>query len=333
MVPFTLYCFAKLFHLSYSGSTPKLLNLFEAGTSSEALTKVVSGRTDSMPYAERIDLNRPQAQNTLRTMRDDRLHFAYRQILGKDPAQQPKEALVSELLSYALLREKEEQAAVYQGRFQAGVQDLIEQLRNLSAPDDTPETESQEPAAQASQAEQTAAAGGQDSMTTNAFFEYVEQHFDEIASLEIACHAGDIWLRPSSYRYLLLKRLCEKRIPVRVIINTAPATEVLWQHMRDMEAFEMGMYRSLEDITHAWKVMSSARDNICVKACNIPFLHNYVRFSYRSDITAYLRIGLYTYGKIIDRSQPHLYFTEQDLHYEVLLREFSYLWEHSEPLA
>ena len=333
MVPFTLYCFAKLFHLSYSGSTPKLLNLFEAGTSSEALTKVVSGRTDSMPYAERIDLNRPQAQNTLRTLRDDRLHFAYRQILGKDPGQLPKEALVSELLSYALLREKEEQASVYQGRSNAEVRDLIEQLRNLSAPDYTPETEPQEPAAQASQTEQTAAAGGQDSMTTNVFFEYVEQHFDEIASLEIACHAGDIWLRPSSYRYRLLKRLCEKQIPIRVIINTSAATAGLWQHMRDMEAFEMGMYRSLEDITHAWEVISSSRDNICVKTCNIPLLHSYIRFSYRSDITTYMRIGLYTYGKIMDRSQPHLYITEQDLHYVVMLREFSYLWEHSEPLA
>ena len=338
MIPFTLYCFAKVFNLSYSGSSPKLLSLFGEGISPEALTKVVYGKTDSAAYAERIDLSGIKAQNTLKTLRIDRLRFAYQFFIEQEPDTPEKEDLVNALLEYALLREKEEQADVYDRKDTEEVRQFILQLRDMVLQNDDcgdAQNNREQPVQTASPSRSELKTAGKPDMahmTTQAYFDYIEAHFDEITTLEISCHAGDIWLQPSSFRYRLLKRLSDKGIPINVIINSLPATEIIWQHMRDTEAYEMGMYRSIEDVTNAWKIMSASRKSITVKACDIPLLHNFLCVSFHSDPSALMRIGMYTYGKPLEESHPHLYFTDQDAHFAIMKNEYAYLWEISVPI-
>ena len=337
MISFTLYCFAKVFNLSYTGATSRMSNFFHGDNTADALTKVVCGKTDGQKYAERIDVENPRAVNTLKSVSTDRLRFVYQSIIKEHPEGKSKEELISPLLEYALLQDKEIQADVYKRKDSDEVKLFIDQLRHMSLyktyQNGRNEPQSNECNLMATVQENCATNNIlTNQMATHDFFDYVEQNFDEVSSLSISCHAGDVWLRPSSYRYRLLKRLSDIDIPIHVIINSLPATEVIWQYMRDKEAYAMGMYRSVEDITKAWSVISSSRNNICVRVCDVPFLHNSICFQFRSDVLSLMRVGLYTYGKPLEESHPHLYFTNQDEHFHILQKEFEYLWSISKPI-
>lgn len=168
-------------------------------------------------------------------------------------------------------------------------------------------------------------------MTSNSFFTFVENHIDYIKTLQIACHVGDMWLNPCGRRYRILTKLFNlKKSKIQVIINTSTAVEDVFKHMRDEKAYQIKMYRSLNETIHIWSELAQANANVWVKKCSYPLLHNYVCCEFNENINPIMRIGLYMYGDSLSEDKPHFNFGSDDEYYELLKSEFEYLWNISE---
>lgn len=331
---FTLYCFAKVFNLSYSGKTAKLLSLFDTYTSPDALTKVVIGHTDSSSYVERISIDSPEAKKVMKSLRADRVEFVYRLVTGTDPENQNKENLVRTLLEYALLLDKDKQKYIYDQKNTDEVRNYIDQIKNMTIPVEHTEKHTdtnsiQQPQHVMEQTESSLSEFETAKQNTNLFFDYLDRHANEIASLLIASHAGSDWLQPTGLRYRLIKKLSDLNVEVRVILNSSSATEVIRQHLRDTEADQMGMYRPIADILHAWNVLSSSKKQIHVKISDCPLFHNVVCCTFHGNGKGLMRIGMYTYGIPLEESHPRLFIDNEDAHFPVLQKEFEYLWNIS----
>ena len=333
MIPFTLFCFAKVFNLSYSGGSSWLIHFFDQDRfSSESLSKVVYGITDGHKYAARIDMNNQYAVQTLRSVSADRLKYTYLRIMKENPDGKSKEELFSSLLEHALLRDKKTQADVFSKKDSIEVRTFIAELRDMTPVSDTAlicsETEISHDENTASVSSDPIDSG---QVKDADFLRFIEEHIDEVSSFLICCHISANWLKPSSPRFHLLRSLCERNVRVRVIINTSEAISEIYPHMVDREAFELKMYQTPDQVTETWKTFSASRPSMTVRRLSIPLLHTLTVCEFHSGLQPIMRTTLYAYGNPLLEDHPHLVFSKGDAYFDVLRNEFEYLWDRAEP--
>lgn len=321
MICFTLYCFTKVFDISYTGGTSRLISLFDCD-SVDALVKVVNGKTKSNTYISKIEISSVKAKKLIDSLLTERVKYVYRKIIGKNSEEYEKSEMLYELLKYALQQDQSVQQEIYRNRNSDEIKSYIDSMKNMqyteTLPNDNVITETASYDINMSK------------MTIDSFFDYIEEYIDDVKILQIACHAGDMWLQPSNRHYRLIKKLCDLKSEIQVIINTQTAVESIWKHMRDEEAYQLGMYRELEDITRDWNKFSQANNNIRVRKCNYPLLHNYIYCEFKNNIEPIMRIGLYMYGDSFFESHSYFIINSNDEQYKLLKYEFKYLWNISE---
>ena len=340
MIYFTLYCFAKVFDISYTGESSRLFDLFHFNNdkkdkSVDALVKVVTGKTKSNKYIDHIDISSTKAKKLIDSLLPERVQYVYKKIKRNNPEEQETSTMLYELLKYALQQDQSVQKEIYENRNTDEIKAYIRSMKNMQDIEihSKKQTELSNTKVLTNDAVITKIVPpviDMSKMTTDSFFSFIEKYIDDIAILQIACHAGDMWLQPSSRRYRLIKKLCDLKSEIQVIINTQTAVESIWKHMRDQDAYEMGMYKKLEEITYVWNKFEQANDSIKVKKCNYPLLHNYICCEFKSNIESIMRVGLYAYGDSISENHSHFIINSNYEQYKLLKCEFEYLWNISE---
>ncbi len=296
------------------------------------------GKADSQKYVNSIDLAN-DADETLKQINEMHLRLVYEYVLEKSPAKKTKGQLVQELLEHALSIRQKEQNLVFKGKTSDEVTkyiSLLQSSRQLkdaldkrAHPDSLPDAV---PVSSPGDSDSQTELISEKIDTDTAFFQYLQEHFGEIAYVKMASHAFRSVLQAAGKPYQFLIKASDMNIPIDIIVNGSSSMDDIWKYLRNQERYDMGMFRPIEDVLHSWSVFASQRPNIHIKNCHIPMLHNYVRIGFRTNRAAVARVGIYAYGQPIDDDKKYLYFDETDGQYDRFRTEYEYLWEHAEPL-
>lgn len=242
MVCFTLYCFAKVFDISYSGATSKLADLFNNKVTSEALAKVVYGNTKSNNYISEIYISSTKAKRLIDSLLLERVQYIYKKIIGNNPEEKEKSAMLYELLEYALQQDRSVQEEIYQNRNTDAIKNYIDLMKNMPNTEIYSEKQTElsdkKILTNYNAITETVPVIDTSKMTAESFFSFVEKHVNNIKTLQICCHTADMWLNPCGRRYRILKKLCDLKSKIQVIINTPKSVEDIFKHIRDRNAYQ-----------------------------------------------------------------------------------------------
>lgn len=158
------------------------------------------------------------------------------------------------------------------------------------------------------------------------FLNEVVQHFSEgeIASIDMAFHGGDNWLRDSKMNYLLVT-IMERNIPLRIIVNDEPSLKDMIPHMKQEHLSYVGFDWAIQN----WKTFASQfPGKMSVRVSTIPLLHR-VYLVRKQDGTGIANVSCYVYGKGSPNHSFRLNIEEHDSGFSVFQDEFDYLWEQS----
>lgn len=331
MICFTLYCFARIFDISYSGATAKLTDFFN-GVYSDALTKIVTAQTRSNKYVKNIDIISPRAKALIDSILPERVQYVYKKVI--ENSEKEKSVMVYELLKYALQQDQSVQREIYINRETEEIKNYIYLMKNMRDTEVYSEKQTklsnEKILTDDKVITETVPVIDTSKMTVDNFFSFVENHIADIRTLQIGCHVGDMWHDPHSRRYAILRKLCDFKSEIKVIINSQTAVEDIFKHMRDENAYKIGMYHPLDKVTYIWNELAKTNINMQVKKCSYPLLHNYICCEFQGNINSIMRVGLYTYGDSISDNKPHFNISSNDGQYELLKSEFEYLWNISE---
>ncbi len=153
-----------------------------------------------------------------------------------------------------------------------------------------------------------------------------------VKSVDMAFHGGGAWFRPDG-QLGTLKAMIERKIPLRVLVNTPDAAESIARHMRDEDAF----YMTFQQTTQKWKAYAEKhQDLIQVRVCDIPLLRVYhnIKFHDESGKNTYDRIHIkyYAYQNLdLEKSFEHE-MSVFSRYYKIYQDEFEFLWNASTPL-
>lgn len=334
MICFTLYCFVKVFDISYSGGTSKLADLFNNEIKLTTLPKIVNGNIKSNGYISEIDISSPRAKRLIDSLLLERVQYVYKKIIGNNPEEKEKSAMVYELLKYALQQDRSVQEEIYQNRNTDEIKNYIDSMRNMQDTEIYSEKQAElsdtEILTDDNAVTETVPVIDTSKMTAESFFSFVEKHISNIKTLQICCHTADMWLNPCGRRYRILQQLCGSKSGIQVIINTPTSVEDIFKHMCDRNAYQLGLYRDLKEISCVWDNLAQSNNNIQVKKCSYPLTHNYICCEFKGNINSIMRVGLYTYGDSISDNKPHFNIDSNDKQFSLLKSEFEYLWNISE---
>lgn len=333
MICFTLYCFSRIFDISYSGATSKLISLFDY-VSPEALTKVVNGQTRSNTYIEIINITSPESKRLIDSLLLERVQYVYKKIIGNNPEEKEKSAMVHELLKYALQQDQSVQKEIYINRNTDEIENYIYLMKNMQDTEIYSEKQTElsdtKILTDDNAVTETVPVIDTSKMTVDSFFSFIEKHVDDIKALQICCHTADMWLNPYGRRYRILQQLCDLKSQIQVIINTPTSVNAIFKHICDKNAYQLGLYRDLEEISRAWDNLAQSNDNIQLKKCDYLLFHNYICCEFKGNINSIMRVGLYEYGDSISDNKPHFNIDSNDEQFKLLKSEFEYLWNISE---
>lgn len=331
MICFTLYCFVKVFDISYSGPTSKLADLFNS-VSTDALTRVVTAQTRSNSYIENIDVTSPKAKALIDSLLPERVQYIYKKVI--ENSKKEKSVMVYELLKYALQQDQSVQREIYINRETDEIENYIYLMKNMQKIEIYSEKQAELSDTKTLNNDntftKTVPVIDTSKMTVDSFFSFIEKHIDNIKELQICCHTADMWLNPYGRRYRILKKLCDLKSKIQVIINTPTSVNAIFEHMCDKNAYQLGLYRDLEDISRAWDNLAQSNNNIQLRKCSYPLLHNYICCEFKGNINSIMRVGLYAYGDSISDNKPHFNIDSNDKQFSLLKSEFEYLWNISE---
>lgn len=153
-----------------------------------------------------------------------------------------------------------------------------------------------------------------------------------VERVDMAFHAGAAWLRPGNEKEIL-QHMIERKIPLRILINTPEAAESIARYMRD----ETALYTGFDQARAVWKrIAEQNRDFLEVRECAIPLIHVHhgIRFSSLKNGAPYgrLHIKYYAYNNVnLNRSFEHEISSFSN-YYKIYENEFEYLWKKSKAL-
>ena len=153
-----------------------------------------------------------------------------------------------------------------------------------------------------------------------------------VKRVDMAFHAGAAWLRPGNEKEIL-QYMIDRRIPLRVLINTPEAAESIARYMRD----ETALYTGFDQARSVWKKLAEQHTEFLeVRECEIPLIHVHhgIRYSSEKSPAGYgrLHIKYYAYNNVnLNRSFEHEISSFSN-YYQIYENEFEFLWAKSEPL-
>ncbi|MBQ7671029.1 MAG: toll/interleukin-1 receptor domain-containing protein [Clostridia bacterium] len=171
--------------------------------------------------------------------------------------------------------------------------------------------------------------------TTDFFNNNLEQKNGRpVKRVDLAFHGGGSW-RSASRNKPILDRLVDMNVPVRILINTPEAAEIVARFMRDAEA-DMPSFERLRD---SWKFYEERHpDLIEVRACSAPLLHVYHAIEFGSGANDFnkmydrLHVKYYVYNNYnIDNTYEHE-LNKYSKYYQMYKSEFEFLWDSSEKI-
>jgi hypothetical protein len=123
----------------------------------------------------------------------------------------------------------------------------------------------------------------------------------------------------------ILTGLIQNNIPLRIIINSAPAAESVCSHMRQPLKKYVGFDHSIAE----WlELAATYPQTVQVRICHVPLMHR-TYLVRRKDGTGAANIKYYTYGNFKPVNDFRRSFASQQPEYRIYTEEFDYLWEHS----
>lgn len=146
-----------------------------------------------------------------------------------------------------------------------------------------------------------------------------------LTGLDMAFHAGAAW-HTDDDKLNIISAIAERGIPVRILVNTPQAAEVVARHMRRHRK----RYTTFAEAIADWKNFAADFPNMQVRVCSIPLLHIYYAFHMEPRDQNLIWVKYYTYGNYqIDKNFMQVFFPSSE-HYKLYREEFEFLWNQSE---
>lgn len=146
-----------------------------------------------------------------------------------------------------------------------------------------------------------------------------------LVGLDMAFHAGAAW-HTNDDKLNVLSTIADQGIPIRVLVNTPEAAEVVARHMRRRRK----RYTSFAEAIGDWQDFASDYPNVQVRVCDIPLLHIYYSFHMEPSTQDLLWVKYYTYGNYqIDKNYMQVFYSTSE-HFPLYREEFEFLWNSAQ---
>lgn len=297
---FTLYCFAKCFDFKISKNSTSNHKLSELFCRYSVYDHVI-GNTSCLPLISEIDSNQIKAQ--LRYIDARKLQNIYKNVINKSPTHKEDEEMMEELLCYALRIDKRIQENIYGQR---NNEDFLRYLNNLQS--------------------------GNISKNIGKTYNHVDSLFEDIdienvKEVQMAFHAGSIWLDSNWNLNDFLEELLKKGIEIRVIVNDPITADLICCHCRPTTQSDINTF---ESAINGWQNYENLFRNLKLKISNIPMMYNYVSFIMKDEkkSPSVMRIVYYTYGNSKFKNNNFIVIGPESQYYEMYKNSFTYLWNY-----
>lgn len=153
-----------------------------------------------------------------------------------------------------------------------------------------------------------------------------------VKGVDMAFHAGAAWLRAGTQKDIL-DAIIQRKIPIRILVNTPEAAESIAKYMRD----EYALYFPFEQVIKLWgKYASDHAEFLQVRSCPIPLLRVYhnVKFNDDPEKSTHdrMHIKYYVYQNMnLEKSFEHE-LSSFSKYYGIYQKEFEFLWNASTPI-
>lgn len=174
-------------------------------------------------------------------------------------------------------------------------------------------------------------------VTTEDFFEHNLSGNDrkniDVVRVDMAFHAGAAWLQAGKKKNIL-KKILDKNIKLRILINTPEAAENIAKHMRD----ETAEYVPFDSAKKRWLMwMKDYPQLLEVRECPISLIHVYHNILFydleKEKEYGKTHVKYYAYdNKLLDDAFEHE-LSSYSKYYEIYGKEFEFLWSNSQPLT
>jgi hypothetical protein len=159
---------------------------------------------------------------------------------------------------------------------------------------------------------------------TEEFFKSAVSSLEKFNRVDMAFHAGADWFSSDSLLDIL-SDLLEKKIRIRILLNTPESAEILGQHMRR----PLKKYVQFSEAIEEWKKKSEIYpDLVEVRTSSTPLLRRYY-FIRQDDGKGVCNIKYYTYGNYKTSADFRACFSNCDDYYRLYFKEYEYLWERA----
>lgn len=160
-------------------------------------------------------------------------------------------------------------------------------------------------------------------LESTEFFESALKKQD-LQCIDMAFHAGSAWQRNTD-KVELLRAIVEKKISLRVIVNTNESAGAVCDHMKQPMKKYVGFDSNVED----WLELAKRNpDTVSVRVSDVPILHR-LYITRNKDGSGAVNIKYYTYGNYTPDKDFRRSFVSPSSEYKLYTEEFDYLWEHT----
>ncbi len=156
------------------------------------------------------------------------------------------------------------------------------------------------------------------------------QYVDEICGLQLAFHAGTDWYQDYTTKYFTILKLIEKKVPIRILINTESAAESIGKHMRS----DNFLYTSFKEAIQSWKKIATFFPGMIeIRVSDIPIIHCMCCFDMCCHHDSQMMIQYYTYGNNNPNKNFDALFNGKNAYFHLYKEEFEYLWKLAQPIS
>lgn len=155
------------------------------------------------------------------------------------------------------------------------------------------------------------------------FFTYGLEHTLNVQSIDMAFHGGAEWRRNSD-KVKLLTDIINKKITLRVLINSSETVSAVCSHMAQPLKKYVGFDNCVED----WRELAEAYpESVKVRVADVPLLHRL--YIVRGENGGFVNIKYYTYGNYTPDKDFRMTFDDSGMEYKLYTEEFDYIWKNA----
>lgn len=146
---------------------------------------------------------------------------------------------------------------------------------------------------------------------------------NQIEEVQMAFHAGDIWLDHNRKFNDRLVELLKSGVKIKVIVNTPDAAEIICRHLRPPHQINLTTF---SESLKGWKYYESQFEKLQVKVSNVPMMYNYIAFLTKESKESLIRVIYYTYGNTKMSNNLFTVLGTESRYFGLYRHSFEYLW-------